>query len=1272
MMQQVWKKGISLLLAVAMLCTLIGGSALAAGEDKGETPPASANAAKIGDTEYKTLREAITAAATGDTITLLKDCEGTVQISMNSKKKTPTALTLDLNGYAIDGKGEKRCILGIQADSRTDRCALTVKNGTLRNGAANGSSGGAISWPCDLTIEKCTIENNKNKAVAVSFQDENGKFIARDTKFCNNEETRASHSGGAISIAQNGTAELTRCSFESNTAASMGGAVYCDHGTLQVTDCTFQQNSAASGGAVAGMELALTLEHSEAGITLLQGNKASSTGGAIHMQTNSTLQVMGVEFRDNKASFGGAVYTYDTEANISGTLEANKADTDGGGLYGYNSTVTATGNFFNNIADRNGGGICIQGKRSAQDSKTLLKDCRITGNVATGSGGGLYATNGANIRMQGGSLVENSAEIGGGVYLDGSADAAKRVQADLAKAVIYNNCADTAGDDLFAGNCGKEDSAVQLPGIGSRWKLMECSEKIDAWYEDGMPETTVGDNGVVGVQYGARWNAHSQTGYVQPYAASEEHSSFALKAAHKVVVPMEPDDPTAPLEISKSKTATNLDKNYESDVTLTLPSAVQHPSIDVALVMDVSSSMKEADIREAKAAATALCDQLAEKQNLDIRVGIVTFDQTAHALTDGLVAVADAKAAVDNVQASSDTNMMAGLMAGKAMLDQGSGAEKYLIVMSDGIPIYWMENGEATSKTLEKYQGGSLVGTTPAGSEPEGSWEYDTEKILSVDALLAFQDWDADSNVWKQDMNTGADLNSDCKYTNIQKATYQTAKYLLEEIFGKYNLKMVAFGTDKYQNNVVYKCGENFCDWIGAQNGVDYYKLSKPEYGGETGDLCNAFGEIADSLLYLVDAGSRIEDYMGYVEEDYDFAFVNDVEKLELTVGGVALDKVALDENTYGFGTREALLSTTGRVETAEGNNEAYRFVLHYVPEEKDGEHFVLFINEAVTKEAPVQLTYTVKLMHPKSSRGSYGQFDADGSQHYDGLYTNNSATLYPVDSEGLVGVPENFRKPTVSYTIRGGGGGHHETPPDLETKQHFGYIIGREDGLVHPEAEITRAEATTIFFRLLKEESRKANWGDTAPFSDVSSADWYNHATATLHKLGVVSGYPDGSFSPDASITRAEFVKLATGFFQYQYTGSESFFNDISDSWAADAIRAAASMGLIDGYPDGSFRPNAPISRAEAVAIVNRTLGRTPEGNALATRTDMIVWPDNRDTSAWYYADIQEATNSHDYTRVDQQSGETWTGMQKMRDWAALEREWADSNTSPNPGDVA
>ena len=481
-----------------------------------------------------------------------------------------------------------------------------------------------------------------------------------------------------------------------------------------------------------------------------------------------------------------------------------------------------------------------------------------------------------------------------------------------------------------------------------------------------------------------------------------------------------PEIPDTEWEKSKSKTATQLDENYESDVTLSLPAYDYKASVDVVMVIDVSSSMKDADIAEAKAAAIAMCDELASKSEIDAKVGIVTFDKEAHNKTEGLVSLDEAKSAINQISASEDTNMMAGLMAGKDMLDQGTATDKYLVVMSDGIPIYWVdENGEVVSKTLEKYEKDkeTLISTGPAGTEPEGSASDDFSTMLSMSQLLGIKDWASDSDVWKQVSDTGEIINSDeYKYTNIQKATYMTARYLMEEILGRYQVKMIAFGTDKYENNVVYKYGENFCDWIGSQNGVSYYKVAKPGYGGSEGDLVQAFEDIANEMIHVVDAGSQVVDEIGNTTE-YNFDFINQIDRLTLTVDGTKLEAVQIDDTTYGFGR----------------DGEGYQFVLHYYPQgiafkgNNYGECFVWDINIPITIDMKVSLTYGVKLMNPQTAEGTYGQYDADGSKGYDGLYTNNVATLYPVDSNGQEYQPENFPKPTVSYTVDNGG----DTPVD-------------------------------------------------------------------------------------------------------------------------------------------------------------------------------------------------------------------------------------------------
>lgn len=241
-------------------------------------------------------------------------------------------------------------------------------------------------------------------------------------------------------------------------------------------------------------------------------------------------------------------------------------------------------------------------------------------------------------------------------------------------------------------------------------------------------------------------------------------------------------------------------------------------------------------------------------------------------------------------------------------------------------------------------------------------------------------------------------------------------------------------------------------------------------------------------------------------------------------------------------------------------------------------------------------------------------------------------------------------------------------SPVGLNTEDHVAYIIGYEDGTVRPGANITRAEVATIFFRLLTDETRESYWSQSSGFTDVASEAWYNNAVSTLTRAGILDGYEDGSFRPNASITRAEFTKIAVSFFKHVGGASSNPFNDVPDSaWYAEFVKAAAELGLIDGYEDGTFRPNAPITRAEACTIVNRTLGRAPDKDNLLPEHEMLTWPDNS-RDAWYYAQIQEATNSHDYQWLG--AIELWTAKLAERDWDALEKEWSNAYSAPG-GDV-
>lgn len=227
--------------------------------------------------------------------------------------------------------------------------------------------------------------------------------------------------------------------------------------------------------------------------------------------------------------------------------------------------------------------------------------------------------------------------------------------------------------------------------------------------------------------------------------------------------------------------------------------------------------------------------------------------------------------------------------------------------------------------------------------------------------------------------------------------------------------------------------------------------------------------------------------------------------------------------------------------------------------------------------------------------------------------------------------------------------------PDDLNTEEHYSYIVGYENGYVMPQKAITRAEVATIFYRLLKDEVRDENTTNISDFNDVSADDWYGTTVATLSKMGILKGYEDGTFRPNAPITRAEFGAIATRFFdETGATYEPGTFSDVTgDEWFANAIQDAVNLGLIGGYEDGTVRPNNNITRAESCAIVNRTLGRVPDADHLLPADEMKTWPDNPE-SVWFYADMQEATNGHEYEWITEDGNkvEEWLSIMLDNDW--------------------
>ena len=220
--------------------------------------------------------------------------------------------------------------------------------------------------------------------------------------------------------------------------------------------------------------------------------------------------------------------------------------------------------------------------------------------------------------------------------------------------------------------------------------------------------------------------------------------------------------------------------------------------------------------------------------------------------------------------------------------------------------------------------------------------------------------------------------------------------------------------------------------------------------------------------------------------------------------------------------------------------------------------------------------------------------------------------------------------------------------PDKLNGDDHFAYVIGYPDGKVHPKGNISRAETATIFFRLLKADIRDGNLTADNDFSDVSDGQWHNKAISTMAKLGIVKGRRADRFDPNASITRAEFAAICARFSTRTVENSGSF-SDISGHWAENEIERAAAFGWISGYPDGTFRPDARITRAEAMTMINRVLCRMPQSKS-DLLDSMVTWPDNK-PSDWHYLAVQEATNSHDFNRQGE-VGESWTKLTSVPDW--------------------
>ena len=301
--------------------------------------------------------------------------------------------------------------------------------------------------------------------------------------------------------------------------------------------------------------------------------------------------------------------------------------------------------------------------------------------------------------------------------------------------------------------------------------------------------------------------------------------------------------------------------------------------------------------------------------------------------------------------------------------------------------------------------------------------------------------------------------------------------------------------------------------------------------------------------------------------------------------------------------------------------------------------HTLTFDTMGGSKIAPETVRHGLTVAKPKDP--------VNGGYWFDGWYTDKTYRT-----------PYNFATPLTQDTtiyakwflIVLPGVTVKKNTPKLNTADHFAYVQGYPDGTVKPAGNITRAETAAILFRLMDDASRKTYYSTKSGFRDVASGSWYNTYVATLNNAGVITDSSNGYFRPNEAITRAELAAMLAKF--SETTGAANYFNDVSAKyWAANAIAICAKLGWITGYPDGTFRPDKNVTRAELMAMINRATGRAPK-SADAFLPGMKTWSDNT-ADKWYYLDVQEATNSHSYTV---KGSETWTALTSDPNWSLYE----------------
>ena len=1037
-----------------------------------------------------------------------------------------------------------------------------------------------------------------------------------DCKFLNNKSEylgTGNPNGGAVMISNVETVSFTGCTFTGNTSTGTntsnnsvtgtGGAVYSDYcGSVTFTGCDFSGNSAASvsGGGAVYMQINGTASFN--GCDFIENKSPNGGGGALGIYGTGTeekpLTVSNCKFTNNTAVYGGAMWlSGDSTIKLTdNTIDSNTSSAAGGAIYVQQSTLEVTGDITNNKAGTDGGAIYNYWSN-------LKVTGNITGNTASGDGGGIH-TRWAPVTVIG-SVTGNSAANGGGVYtLQNEYGAAYSGPIDLTGASVYNNTATTAAADIYSG----ADNTLKIGEVGSNWSLNSCGHLIDGWYSDAA---------------GARWDADNAKENVTAVTAGTITEQTALIAAHGTDAKAAQTVTITPADIviytggdGYGGVTVNEEGIIVSNPT---ESGLPEPGYHLELSPDVESWLQE-----------QTQDQGAEDLSQ-----YLTFTYQG---TDGQGGTTSREWALHN--------------AGIYDADAETGATTRHVytldpatVGNESIPvrILYFEDANANGK----YDEGDTVRENDAFLMDENI-VYNTYAMTINPGELDQSQIKAEFTVGEETLTCNVAIGTgDLMVKSVDEPEYTNIAANQNAVSGD-NIVAVPNGTVNFYVNdskvAIDNTGE---DANRVQLLVDDVSNSE-EFNTALG---NAATEKVDGLENVKFAAQ----YLDLVDTANGNAVVTlgDNQKLILywPVPSDAADDSAFRIVHYTDMDRE---STTAQ----EDLGAAKTTVINGTPEKINGRTYIKFETSSFS---PFVLVYEGK-------SGSSG-----GTTRYTLTYESNGGTEYNSERYTRNTVVELDKVPTrEGYTFTGWYADKELTdriteikmtsnktvyagweitgiPEWLNGDDHFAYVIGYEDGTVRPESNISRAEVATIFFRLLDPEIREENLTDENTFADVSKGVWYNQAISTMAALGIVNGRTDTAFEPDAPITRAEFAAICARFDTNKRDG-DSNFTDISGHWAEAEIERAATLGWINGYEDGTFRPDAEITRAEAMTLINRVLQRLPE-TADDLLDDMTVWPDCQ-PNAWYYLAVQEATNSHDFDRKDDGVHESWTALTEAPDW--------------------